>query len=190
MLYWIKLKMIKKSMNIGFMRIFNVFIHIKNKFRAEIEFPKYKILNRTCLFISLSFLMACSSAGNKNSYQMKKTFIKGTYGFDSVFFAENKIKTIELKDVESRSRILLVPGYQGRVMTSTANGIEGTSFGWINYELIRSGKVNNQFNPYGGEERLWLGPEGGPFSIYFAKGKDQVYANWWFQGKLTLKHLM
>jgi hypothetical protein len=63
-------------------------------------------------------------------------------------------------------------------MTSSANGNDGSSFGWINYKLIESCDVSSQFNPYGGEERLWLGPEGGPFSIYFPKGKEQVYANW------------
>ncbi len=29
-----------------------------------------------------------------------------------------------------------------------------------------------------GEERLWLGPEGGQFSIYFKKGDPFVYDNW------------
>ncbi|EFK96125.1 conserved hypothetical protein, partial [sediment metagenome] len=109
---------------------------------------------------------------------MKNKFLKGSYGYDSAFFADHKIKTIELKDQELKARVLLVPGYQGRVMTSTANGSEGASFGWINYEYLKSGKVSAQFNPYGGEERLWLGPEGGPFSIYFPKGKEQVFSNW------------
>jgi hypothetical protein len=63
-------------------------------------------------------------------------------------------------------------------MTSAADGKEGASFGWINYGLFESGIVSKQFNPYGGEERLWLGPEGGPFSIYFEKGKEQSFANW------------
>jgi hypothetical protein len=130
------------------------------------------------VFISLIFSIACTSAGNKNSNPMNNKFFKGTYGYDSAFFAENNIKTIELKDKDSKSRIIIVPGYQGRVMTSTADGSEGTSFGWINHEYIKSGKVSKQFNPYGGEERIWLGPEGGPFSIYFPKGKEQVFANW------------
>jgi len=102
----------------------------------------------------------------------------GTYGYDVAFFLKKDIKTVELKDAESKARVLLVPDYQGRVMTSTANGNEGTSFGWINHKLIESGKISEQFNPFGGEERLWLGPEGGPFSIYFEKGEAQVFANW------------
>ena len=39
-------------------------------------------------------------------------------------------------------------------------------------------KVSSQFNPVGGEERFWLGPEGGPFSLYFKEGQEQVYDNW------------
>jgi len=38
-------------------------------------------------------------------------------------------------------------------------GAHGFSFGWINRELIASGKAMPHINPYGGEERLWLGPE-------------------------------
>jgi len=108
----------------------------------------------------------------------KSGFVKGTYGYDVAFFSSRHIQTIELKDDQSKASLLLVPGYQGRVMTSSAGGNEGQSFGWINYKLIESGEVSNQFNPYGGEERIWLGPEGGPFSIYFPKGKEQIYANW------------
>jgi hypothetical protein len=131
--------------------------------------------------VLLAFLVSCASPVNKNSNMagMKNSnFPKGTYGYDVAFFENKKVQTVELKDEQSMASILLVPAYQGRVMTSSANGKEGTSFGWINYKLIESGKVSKQFNPFGGEERLWFGPEGGPFSIYFPKGKEQVFTNW------------
>ena len=105
-------------------------------------------------------------------------YIKGTYAYDAAFFAANKIETIELSDHNSNARVMLIPAYQGRVMTSSATGNEGKSFGWINYNLIESGEKNMQFNPVGGEERFWMGPEGGPYSIYFKPGKEQVFANW------------
>ena len=73
---------------------------------------------------------------------------------------------------------MIVPAWQGRVMTTSASGDEGDSYGWINYRFIREGKVSPQFNPVGGEERFWLGPEGGPFSLYFKEGQEQVYDNW------------
>ena len=71
-----------------------------------------------------------------------------------------------------------MPAYQGRVMTSTAGGDDGMSFGWINHSFIESGKQDPQINVYGGEERFWLGPEGGPYSIYFKAGAEQVFENW------------
>ena len=128
--------------------------------------------------LSIAILPGCSSSVSKNSSQMNKSLTKGNYGYDVAFFSENKIKTIELKSSGSGACILLVPGYQGRVMTSSVDGNDGVSFGWINYKFIESGKVSSQFNPYGGEERIWLGPEGGPFSIYFRKGVEQEFSNW------------
>ena len=83
---------------------------------------------------------------------------------------------IELKNASSA--ITIVPAWQARVMTSTAEGDSGYSFGWINRNLISSGKILPHINAFGGEERLWLGPEGGQFSIFFSKGKSFVYDNW------------
>lgn len=115
--------------------------------------------------------LICSCA-QKNSYQM------GDYGYDAEFFKKNNVEFLELKSEDGQSKVLIVPGYQGRVMTSTAAGDKGASFGWINYKLVESGQVSPQFNPLGGEERFWIGPEGGPNSIYFKEGDEQVYANW------------
>ncbi len=63
-------------------------------------------------------------------------------------------------------------------MTSTATGDSGTSFGWLNYDLIAAKEKRKQFNPVGGEERFWLGPEGGQYSIYFKKNDSFKIANW------------
>ena len=102
----------------------------------------------------------------------------GTYGYDVAFFAWHNISTLQLRDSITGASVLIVPGYQGRVMTSTSDGDSGRSYGWINYRHIESGTISKQFNPFGGEERFWLGPEGGPFSIYFKKGEEQVFPNW------------
>ena len=101
-----------------------------------------------------------------------------TYGEARSFMETYGVRGLELSDETGRSRVYLVPDWQGRVMTSTATGTEGPGYGWINRSLIASGVRKTQFNPFGGEERLWLGPEGGPFSLYFAPGAEQVYANW------------
>ncbi|MFZ4546359.1 MAG: DUF6786 family protein, partial [Bacteroidales bacterium] len=103
---------------------------------------------------------------------------KGTYQYDLQFFENEKIETIELVGNDSNARLLVIPAYQGRVMTSTADGVSGNSFGWINYKFISSHKVEPAFNPVGGEERFWIGPEGGAFSFYFDKDKEQNFKNW------------
>jgi len=154
---------------------------------------KNRLFNKCRLSLcmaSIVLLVACASPAKKNTTMADKektNFAKGSYGYDVAFFEGKKIQTIELKDKDGKASILLLPDYQGRVMTSSANGKEGASFGWINYKLIESGVVSNQFNPIGGEERFWIGPEGGPFSIYFPKGKEQVFANWMVPKEIDTK---
>ena len=63
-------------------------------------------------------------------------------------------------------------------MTSTCGGMEGLSFGFVNDEYITAGSPNRHFNNYGGEERLWLSPEGGQFSLWFEPGEPQNLDNW------------
>lgn len=126
--------------------------------------------------MALISVFAACNFNSKHKRNLDKE--KGTYAYDVVFLEKHKIETIELKDTTSDARVLVVPGLQGRVMTSTDNVESGSSYGWINYNLVESGKVSSQFNPYGGEERFWIGPEGGAFSIYFKKGDEQVFANW------------
>jgi hypothetical protein len=97
------------------------------------------------------------------------------YGYNRDFLKKH-INIIELK--AGVSAIALIPAWQGRVMTSTAEGDRGFSFGWINHDLIASGKIQPHINAFGGEERLWLGPEGGQFSLFFKKGTRFVYDDW------------
>jgi hypothetical protein len=101
-----------------------------------------------------------------------------TYG-DDVARLRRHIDVIELTDAAGRARVALVAAYQGRVMTSTARGAEGFSFGWVNHALIAAGKTQPHINVFGGEDRFWLGPEGGPFSLFFAKSApEQTLAHW------------
>lgn len=124
--------------------------------------------------------IACSTPASKKQKAMdqKNDTAQGTYGYDLAFMKAHNMEVVELRDENNKACLMVSPALQGRVMTSSANGTGGKSFGWINYKLIKSGKVSVQFNPYGGEERFWLGPEGGPFSIYFPEGKEQVFENW------------
>ncbi|WP_423127289.1 DUF6786 family protein [Gaoshiqia sp. Z1-71] len=137
-------------------------------------------MNLSAFLMLLVLALACTPGGKKSpkAEENQDEYLPGTYGYDLAFFETHQIETIELKDEQAKASLLLIPEYQGRVMTSSANGKEGASFGWINYDLIRSGVQSRQFNPVGGEERFWIGPEGGPFSIYFKEGEEQVFKNW------------
>jgi hypothetical protein len=98
---------------------------------------------------------------------------------DDFRFLHSHTQTIELMpDRTGDARIVVCPELQGRVMTSTATSQGGLSFGWINRDLIASGQKQPHINAYGGEDRLWFGPEGGPFSIFFAQGDPQDLNHW------------
>jgi len=107
-------------------------------------------------------------------------YIKGTFGYDLQFLKKYHKDLILLGDEsDTGAQIIILPAYQGRVMTSTAEGDGGMSFGWINYELIDSNREEEHFHAFGGEERFWLGPEGGQFSIYFKKGDPFDFEHWY-----------
>ncbi len=93
-------------------------------------------------------------------------------------FLKAHTEVIELQDAAGAAKVAVAPGWQGRVMTSSAGGEGGFSFGWINRELIAAGKVQPHMNAFGGEDRFWMGPEGGQFSIFFAKGVPFDFAHW------------
>ncbi len=100
-----------------------------------------------------------------------------TFGED-ITFLQKHTGIIVLSDASGRARVAVSPAWQGRVMTSTASGEGGPSFGWINRELIASGKTGPHMNAFGGEDRFWMGPEGGQFSIFFAKGAKFEFEDW------------
>jgi hypothetical protein len=88
------------------------------------------------------------------------------------------LQVVELVDEDGAARVALVPAYQGRVMTSTAAGLEGASLGWVNEELVASWETLPHMNPYGGEDRFWLGPEGGQFALFFEEGAPFDLEHW------------
>ncbi len=130
----------------------------------------------------LMFFACCYSCNNSTNKETNtKTnagYAQGSYGYDADFLKKHTKNVLELQDEQGNARVLLSADYQGRVMTSTAAGDSGSSFGWINYDLIASGEKKKQFNPVGGEERFWMGPEGGQYSIYFKKGDSFNISNW------------
>lgn len=106
-----------------------------------------------------------------------KVMQAGTFAADVAFLRQYTNIAI-LTDARGVAQVAVAPAWQGRVMTSTAQSGQGRSFGWINRDLIASGKMLPHFNPLGGEDRVWLGPEGGQFSIFFASGASFVLDHW------------
>jgi hypothetical protein len=76
------------------------------------------------------------------------------------------------------AQVAVAPQYQGRVLTSTTGGDDAPSFGWIGRAAISSRSRQSHMNVFGGEDRFWLGPEGGQFSLYFKKGDPFDLDHW------------
>jgi hypothetical protein len=143
-----------------------------------------KIINNYWFSIFLLILfISCNNVikeENKNDVELSK----GTFGFDLDFLKKYHKDLVVLGNDTAGAQIIILPAYQGRIMTSTAEGNAGASFGWLNHDLIASGKYAEHFSAFGGEERFWLGPEGGQFSIYFKKGVDFKFENWFVPKEL------
>ncbi|MEO8416382.1 MAG: DUF6786 family protein [Ginsengibacter sp.] len=133
-------------------------------------------MNKIIPVFVLLYMGACNNNDGNKTSEANAPLPKGSYGYDAAFLKEHTSNPVELR--EGDMKVLVSAGYQGRVMTSTATGDSGNSYGWINYGLIASGEKKKQFNPFGGEERFWLGPEGGQYSIYFKKGDSFSIAHW------------
>ena len=109
--------------------------------------------------------------------EQQKKIAKNTFG-DDLEFLKKHTNVVVLSDTTGDGQVAVLPKMQGRVMTSTAGGTDGLSFGWINRELVASGEFVEHINVFGGEDRFWLGPEGGQFSIFFKNGVPFDLENW------------
>jgi hypothetical protein len=99
--------------------------------------------------------------------------------FDSdLVFLQQHTRIVVLRDPSGSGAVAVAPGLQGRVMTSTTGGPNAPSFGWIGRAAVSSGKRQPHMNVFGGEDRLWLGPEGGQFALYFKKGDPFDLDHW------------
>ena len=109
--------------------------------------------------------------------KVSQDYNKGSFGYDLRFLKKYHKDLVLLKNGDAS--LIVLPKYQGRVMTSTAEGDKGLSFGWINHDLIATQKNTPHFSAFGGEDRFWLGPEGGQFSIYFKPNTKFELDNWY-----------
>lgn len=109
--------------------------------------------------------------------KQQKKLGKNTFGNDLEFLMKH-MDVVVLSDAKGDGQVAVLPKMQGRVMTSTAGGMDGLSFGWINRELVASGEIAEHINVFGGEDRFWIGPEGGQFSVFFKNGVPFDLEHW------------
>ncbi|MFG0254709.1 MAG: DUF6786 family protein [Rhodopirellula sp. JB053] len=104
---------------------------------------------------------------------------------DDVAFMKEHTEVVVLQ--RGDAAVAVAPAYQARVMTSTFDHNTGPSFGWINRPVIekgflseddRKGKLEEHIYIFGGEERFWLGPEGGQYGLFFNPGTQFEFSDW------------
>ena len=134
-----------------------------------------KTLSRLALGSAMCWLAGCASLEDHKVGEFS----------EDVAFMKKHTPIILLK--EGDAAVAVAPDYQGRVMTSTFDGKSGPSFGWINRPVIekgllpeetRKGQLEEHIYIFGGEERFWLGPEGGQFALFFKPGTKFEFADW------------
>ncbi len=147
--------------------------------------------------LSLSLLIwACTDSSPENQPVNSSTIdtppvaeesshsIDESFGADAAFLQDH-FETVLLGDPDG-AIVAVVPGLQGRVMISSAQGMDGKSHGWVNRALIENGIAPEQqrtgltqhFHAFGGADRFWIGPEGGQFNWYFKPGDPFEFSHW------------
>ncbi|MEO0453844.1 MAG: DUF6786 family protein [Verrucomicrobiota bacterium] len=131
-------------------------------------------------------LCACSQqAEQEPKITGESEVMQQTHFAQDLAFLKQHTDIVELRD--GSSVVAVAPAYQGRVMTSSYDAVNGPSFGWINRPVIeqgllpdeeRKGTLQEHIYVFGGEERFWLGPEGGQFSIFFKPGLEFDFDEW------------
>ena len=111
------------------------------------------------LFAGICFILSCQLP--ESAFQKDLQFLQK---YDSVIVLRRE-----------NSRVVVSPKYQAKVFTSTAG--DGSSNGWINYKVFEA-EPDPHMNAFGGENCLWLGPEGGPFSLFYPRGFVMNFDNW------------
>ncbi|RKR07914.1 hypothetical protein CLV91_2675 [Maribacter vaceletii] len=81
---------------------------------------------------------------------------------------------IELSTNNGKSRLIITPELQGRIITSSYDGLLGDANGWFNKNSITT-KLKGGI---GGEDRLWIGPLGSQYSFYYQQIKPLNETNW------------
>lgn len=139
-----------------------------------------------CLLLAVCSLIACTSETPEEE-EPEQTPIDYTTFREDVDFLKQYTDVVVLEE-PGGGRLAVSGKLQGRVMTSSANGPQGRSYGWINRKLFSAGDTLEHMNAFGGEERFWLGPEGGQYSLFFKEGDPFDFDHWQTPRLIDLDH--
>src|ERR1700757_3975160 len=83
--------------------------------------------------LAIALVGGCSALHGSDS----NSSASSATGFGSdVAFLKNHGQVVILSDTTGKSKVAIAPGLQARVMTSTASGDGGMSYGWINRQYF------------------------------------------------------
>ncbi|BAU54171.1 DUF6786 family protein [Mucilaginibacter gotjawali] len=129
------------------------------------------------LIASAILLLNSCEQKEPSAAKFESEYPKGTFGYDLDFLKQND-SVVVLNSKDGNAQIIVSPKYQAKVFTSTADGKNGKSFGWINYKTFAQKSLDAHMNAYGGEDRLWIGPEGSRFAVFFKPHTKMEFAYW------------
>jgi hypothetical protein len=140
---------------------------------------KYDKMKKQRLLLPVALALAsvsCNNSGKNTQNNQAQHYAKGTFGYDLNFLQKQDSGLVVLKNKDGETQLIVSAKYQAKVFTSTAQGLDGQSFGWVHYPSFDT--LDAHMNAYGGENRFWLGPEGGKYSLFFMPGKKMTFDNW------------
>jgi hypothetical protein len=97
--------------------------------------------------------------------------------FDDELALLRRFGPVDVLEAPGGGRVAVSPRWQGRVMTSAVEP-HGASLGFVHHAFLEAAKTGTPFDNYGGEDRFWLGPEGGQFGLYFPPGAPFAIGAW------------
>src|SRR2546423_409080 len=123
------------------------------------------------LRFGFALLILAAATALSRAQKMATTFAS------DLAYLEQHTKVVVLGSAPG-AQVVVAPAYQGRVMTSTIGGRDAPGFGWIGRAAIEAGHRQPHMNVFGGEDRFWLGPEGGQYALYFPPRSTFDLSQW------------
>jgi hypothetical protein len=140
---------------------------------------------RIAALLAVALFGACASVHPRRGERSNMEAHATVHSFaDDLAFLRQHTEIVVLSSEDGLSQVAVAPQYQGRVMTSTLDGPAGASAGYVHRPGVELAKPTPHMTVLGGEDRFWLGPEGGQFGLYFAPGAPFDLAHWQVPGPI------